>query len=367
MPFINDEWLFLLQNLTASPGYDLYKIMSNPSLDIIIPVWNNPAETRSCLVSVMDSINIARLIIVNNGCDRPTELMLEEFSDHLGDRAIYMTMERNIGFIPAVNIALDRSDADWALLLRPTETLSNECVQQILATTQKEQAGIIIPYSPAEHSLAPNILKESCPCIETSSLGFSTLALSKKMREKISVFDEEMDGGQFCLSDYCQRANENNFRAYLLPGIKTKGLPLTKFGSLERRQKMTEAALKTFTNRWGLKKHFAIYLPKETAPENLSETLALLLDAARRGHRFEIFLHRKQYLLAKEQRATCLHTGITLHQLSALTPHRTLKRSVEKLKATNPEIQTVSPVDGIPFPGFSSTISTDLLTRLARD
>jgi glycosyltransferase involved in cell wall biosynthesis len=341
--------------------------MSNPSLDIIIPVWNSPAETRSCIVSVLDSIKIARLIIVNNGCDRSTELMLEEFSDLLGDRAIYMTMKRNIGFVPAANMALNRSDADWALLLRPTETLTNSCVQQILATTKNEQAGIIIPLSQSEHSLAPNILKESCSYIETSDLGFSTIALSKKMREKISVFDEEMDGGQFCLSDYCQRANADNFRAYLLPGVKIKGFPFTQFGSLERRHKMTEAALKTFTNRWGVKSHVAVYLPKEAAEENLSGTLSVLLDAARRGHRFDFFLHRKQYLLAKEKRATCLHTGIRLHQLSVLTPLRALARSMEKLKAANPEIQTVSAIDGIPFPGFSSTISTNLLARLARD
>ncbi|MGE3549028.1 MAG: glycosyltransferase family 2 protein, partial [Geobacter sp.] len=60
--------------------------MTTPTIDIIIPVWNQPFETRACLVSILNTADSARLIIINNGCDRDTELLLEEFCEPLGNR-----------------------------------------------------------------------------------------------------------------------------------------------------------------------------------------------------------------------------------------------------------------------------------------
>ena len=347
------------------PTLSVSPFMTTPTLDIIVPAWNNPTATRACLVSILDCTATARMIIINNGCDRTTELMLEEFCDHLGDRALYMTMERNIGFVPAINRALRRSDADWALIIRPTATLSPACLEQVMATTAQEGVGIITPHCPVDAPLPAKRLKIGCSGIETCDISFSALALSREMRDKIGLFDEELDGGPWCLRDYRHRADAHGFNTCLLPTVTVTNEPVTVFGSLERRRKQEESAIATFRRRWGIQQQVAVYLPKETDEQKLNEILEQLLAAARRGHRLELFLHRRQYIFALQKGAACLHSGLTLHKLTLLTPLKSLTRGMERLKADNPQLQIVCGLDGIPFPGYDTALPATTLIQLA--
>jgi hypothetical protein len=339
--------------------------MTSPTIDIILPVWNSPTETRACLVSILDSTTTARLIIINNGCDRDTELMLELFCDHLGERVIYMTMERNIGFVPAINRALIRSDAEWALIIRPTGSLTRHCLQQILTTATKAQAGIITPHCPSEQLLPQQLVNTTCPCIESCVLNFSALALSRKMREVIGHFDEELDGGTWCLRDYRHRAHAHTFKTYLLPTTVFISTPATIFGSDARRSRVDELAITVFRQRWGEQHHFSVYLPKEADAQTTQSILELLVAGARHGHCFELFLHRPQYAAALQLNALCFHSGITLHRLSILTPYRSLARGMKRLMAHNSKIQPVCGLDGIPFPGYDTALPATTLVQLA--
>jgi len=340
--------------------------MTTPTLDIIIPVWNSPTETRGCLASILESTESARLIIINNGCDRATELMLEEFCDHLGERALYMTMERNIGFVPAANRALKRSEADWALIVQPTTSLNPQCIQQVLHTTSKEKAGIITPRCPADIKLPARLLKSSCPALETCDISFSAIAISKILRETIGYFDEGLDGGPWCLHDYRYRSDANDFRTYLVLTAAVEGKSARLLGSTERRRKLDEAAVTTCRERWGTRQHLAVYLPRETDDEKLNEALELLLAAARHGHIFEFFLHRKQYNSALKHGAACLHSGITLHKLSVMLPLRSLARGMSILMSSDPRLLAVCGLDGIPFPGYETALPQTKLGQLAR-
>ena len=93
--------------------------MISPTIDILVPVWNNPFETRACLAAILAHSSGARLIIVDNGSSRETELMLEEFSEPLGDRGLFIKSERNIGLVAAINLGLARSDSDYTVIVRP--------------------------------------------------------------------------------------------------------------------------------------------------------------------------------------------------------------------------------------------------------
>lgn len=338
---------------------------TTPSLDIIIPVWNSPAETRACLVSILESSTTARLVIVNNGCDRTTELMLEEFSDHLADRAIYMTMERNIGFVPAVNRALLRSDADWALIVRPTGMVTAACIEQLMTATQREQAGMLTPHCTADFTVHPQFVKGGCISIETAEISFSVLALSRAMRERIGLFDEELDGGAWCLRDYRHRSHTHGFRCYLAPQVSFTGGQSTVFGSEERRRKQGERAVAVFHDRWGKQQQLAVYLPRSADERSLADTLQLLLAAARRGHRFVLFLHRRHHRTALQHGAACLHSGIVLHRLGMLAPQRDLVRELERQRKRAPGLQLACALDGVSVPGSGAIAPAGILHHLA--
>jgi hypothetical protein len=339
---------------------------TTPSLDIIIPVWNSPAETRACLVSILESSATARLIIVNNGCDRVTELMLEEFSDHLADRAIYMTMERNIGFVPAVNRALLRSDADWALIVRPTGMVTAACIDQILAATQREQSGMVTPHCSADFTVHPQFLKNGCASIETAEISFSALALSRLMREQIGLFDEELDGGVWCLRDYRHRSHARGFRCHLVPHVSFAGGQGAVFGSEERRRMQRESAVETFRARWGEQQQLAVYLPRSADERSLSDTLQLLLNAARHGHRFMLYLHRRHHRTALQLGAACLHSGVILHRLATLAPQRDLVRELERQRKQIPGLQLACALGGVSVPGSGAAAPAGILHQLAK-
>src|SRR5512140_3475500 len=98
--------------------------MEIPGTDIIIPVWNRPAETRACLVSLVQHSSDSRFILLNNGCDRETECILEEFAEALDDRALLIGSGVNLGFVRAVNRGLARAEAAFAAVVRTSSVVS---------------------------------------------------------------------------------------------------------------------------------------------------------------------------------------------------------------------------------------------------
>ena len=334
---------------------------TSPTFDIIVPAWNDPAKTRACIVSILDSAPDRRLILINNGCDHATEQVLVEFCEHLGEQALYLAMGRAIGFVPAVNLALARSDADWALLVRPGATLTPDCFQQISEAALRPETGIITPHCPVEYQL-PTTFKKEIGCIESCAISFSALALSRIMRKSIGLFDEGLDGASWCLRDYRHRADAHGFQTCLLPNATVHADPVTVFGSQERRRELQETAAATFHKRWGTQQQAALYLTKDTDDAALADTLARLLAAARHGHRFDLFLHGRQHAIALKSGADRLHSGITLHKLPLLGPMKSLARQLERLKQTHSHLTVLHDFSEFPLSGHDSTTS---LTQLA--
>lgn len=331
--------------------------MTTPSVDIIIPVWNHPFETRACLVSILTTTDDnARLIIINNGCNRDTELLLEEFCDPLGERVLYMTMERNIGFVPAVNRGLARSTADWAMIVRPNGTLGEGCLQKLLQLTANEQAGIISPLCTTETPLPNHLSSTCCSHLETCQLSFAGLLLSRTMRDEIGGLDESLDGGVWCLRDYQQRSASRGYRTFLVPGAVVHSGPAMIYGSLERRREREQLSQHICHSRWGTPRRYAVYFPKQTDSALLNDALAAILVRARHGDRFTLFLHHRQFRLASQLGYRCLHTAVELVCLARIGAIRDLRNRLARLVALDPLVSVVKGVDGMPVPGYDGAL-----------
>lgn len=340
--------------------------MPTPSLDIVLPVWNSPADTRACLVSLLPCLSAGiRLILINNGCDRETERMLEEFSDPLGSQVIYMTMGRNIGFIPALNHGLSRSDADWALTLRTSTTLQGGCGTWFESGAANGQAGILTPFFPALHHPEPRLDNRQISSLEACEISFDLIALSRRMRDTIGLFDEHLDGGTWCLRDYRQRAQAHGFLTCLVTGLPLRTGPTTIFGSEERRRKQEELSARLYAERWGIQRHVALYLPPESTPEQLTAICTPVFEAARLGHSFDLFLHRHQYQAAAEQGLLHRHVAVRFTRLPLLAPLRSLAKQMAGLKMKHPDLLTVKGVDGTVFPGYDRSLPPATIADLA--
>jgi hypothetical protein len=226
--------------------------MTTPPIDIIVPVWNSPFETRACLSAILGHSPEARLIIVDNGSSRETELMLEEFSEPLGERGLFIKSERNIGLVPAINRGLARSDGAFAVILRPHVLVTNGWLEALTDVAGDSRVGIVSPVfsgSGASPLCAVNNRRD-CSSLDTFTVSFSALLLKNEMRMQTGFFDEGMDNGEWCLTDYVRRAWSKGYRTCATSRSLLVCGQEAVFGSEERRQGQTRASREHYLGQW---------------------------------------------------------------------------------------------------------------------
>lgn len=87
-----------------------------PDLDIVVPVYANLELASRCLQSVVDAgLANSRLLIVDDGAAPKLADWLAEFADR--HKAELLTHKSNLGFVQAVNTALDHAKGRDVLLL----------------------------------------------------------------------------------------------------------------------------------------------------------------------------------------------------------------------------------------------------------
>ncbi len=113
-----------------------------PELSIIVVSYNTRDMTLACLRSVYAETNRTsfELIVVDNAShDGSAEAIAEEF----GGRIELVRSKENIGFAAANNLAAQRAQGTWLLLLNPDTVVLDGAIEKLLTFAQsKPQAGI---------------------------------------------------------------------------------------------------------------------------------------------------------------------------------------------------------------------------------
>lgn len=333
--------------------------MQTPSVDIIVPVWNSPFETRACLASVLEHSPEARLVVIDNGSSRETELMLEEFSEPLGEKGLFIKSERNLGMVPAINIGLAGSDGDHAVILRPHVRVTRGWLNGLLDAMPR--AGIVSPLFSGSGAPDLPLPAAGSPLMETFDASFCALALKKEARRELGGFDEGLDGGAWCLRDYVRRAWSKGFHTCLTSRSLVVCGEETVFGSDERRRQQSRLGSESYRERWGIGRHYAVYFGRDIAAASLGDSMETIVEGARQGHRFTLLLHYRQAADFRSLGWSFLHTAIELLRLSALMPQRDLLRRVKALRAATPDIVPVRGAQGSDFPGAEAALPFDEL------
>lgn len=327
--------------------------MIDPTVDIIVPVWNSPVETRACLAAILTHSPQARLIIVASGSSRETELMLEEFSEPLADRALYIISDRNVGLVPAINMGLARSDSDFAIIVRPQVQVAPGWLAGLL---EAAGAGIGTPlFSGSGAPLLPPVAK-GCTLMETCGVSFLALALKGEMHMLLGGFDEGLDSGEWCLRDYMQRARNRGYRTCVTTRTSLSCQPAPVFGSSERLRGMAGSSERICLQRWGVTRHYCLHFGGNAEAAALAGEMETILEGARQGHRFDLLLHRRQFADFRRLGWNGLHTGIELTRLSILAPQRDLLKKVTALRTEFPEMLLVNGSQDAAWPENSVAI-----------
>lgn len=335
--------------------------MNSPTIDILVPVWNNLFETRACLAAILTHSPKARLIIVDNGSSRETELMLEEFSESLGDQGLFIKSERNIGLVAAINFGLARSDSDYTVIVRPHVTVQEGWLDTLVGVAETTGAGIVSPlFSGPEAPALPQPV-QGCTAMESCTVSFDTLLVRTEMRMVAGAFDEHLDGHEWCLKEYVRRVASYGYRTCITGSLRLPCAGGQQFGSVQRRTEMVQNSRSVYLSRWGITCHYCVYFGPEADAGSLADTVSAVLDGARQGHLFTLLLHRRQFSVFRKMGWNGLHAGIELQRLSIPFPVRDLQRKIAALQAATPELIAVSGCSGVVLPGVDTAISPDEL------
>lgn len=292
--------------------------MTQYPLDIILPVWNRPVEVRAALASFSTDTPMSRLVLVNNGSDRETERILDEFAEALDDRVILISTERNVGTVAALNLGLTKSTAPFSLIATPFTRLTPGWFDPVLSIFESypESGAVVLREKSGSRSSAE---------IEADSGSFVSMVIKKSLYDVSGCFDEHMDGGEWALRDYARRALCSGYRTYSLPSGALKLTALTEFGSVARRLEREQLAKHLYCDRWGEPLSYVIVCSESLFGVERDMLKESLLDSARQGNRIAVAAENRIGKLLAGEGFSTLHENISFETLPKLFSSRALK------------------------------------------
>ncbi len=334
-------------------------------IDIIVPVWNNPVATRDCLVSLINHSPDSRIILVDNGSDRETEKLLEEFAEILDHRALLMRTDLNEGVIRAVNRGLARAEADYILVVRNTSLVTEGWLDPLLEFAHsRPEAGIMVPrLIRCDDRKVRSGKRRPAGEMEVSHGSLAALFIRKETYDTVGGLDEEMDGGLWCLKDYSRRAYRQGFLTFAVAGGTVYFSDEAPLGSAARREEALRRSITRFTEQWGEERPFCVYIPKDADLGILRQKLEVMLKGARQGHRFTVITHPALYRETVRTGCDRLHGNITIEPLPLLFSGGGVRKAFERQKEATPGVRAVTGIDGLPFPGVDEIITFAELER----
>lgn len=312
-------------------------------VDIVIPVWNRPVETRASLAALVDQSPDARIIMVNYGSERETERILEEFADALDDRAILVSTERNVGRVAALNHGIGLATARVVLIVHDGLAVDSIWLDPLLALmSERPDIGLALPVLNKQISATVTIPYQE---VEHGSLGL--MAIRRELFSLVGGFDEHMDGGIWCLRDYSRRAERAGYRTIAVASCRTKIEEPQLLGSVTRREDRVRQGEQLYQQRWGIQRHFCFALVGPDTGIQSHSVLQSLLTAARQGDRITLLADKLNYRQLTGDGFGALHAGISIESLPVLFTLRGLRKRLTLLGKDSPEMLFVNAAHGL--------------------
>ncbi|WP_223912146.1 glycosyltransferase family 2 protein [Geobacter sp. AOG1] len=341
--------------------------MNSHSIDIIVPVWNRPVETRDCLVTLMEHTPGARLILVDNGSDRETERLLQEFAEILDDRALLLRNDVNQGYIRAVNRGLARAEADISIVVRNTSRVTAGWLEPLVAFAERHpEAGVVTPHLIQDNGGRSGAHRqEPAAPHEVSHGNLAVMLVKKELFERIGGLSEEMDGGVWCLKDYSRRAFAAGSLTWSVPASVVLYRDEILFGSEVRRAEALQRSMTLYRQKWGEELAYCLHFPQGADLNVVEQKFPVILTGARQGCQFHLLVRLQLYRAMQQAGFVDRHDNIRVHCLPRIMPERGASKVLAALTAEHSTLTAVTGIDGIPFPGAADAIPfADLARRV---
>lgn len=321
-------------------GFD----MNLSPVDIIVPVWNKPEKTRICLAELVKHTPEARFIIIDNASERETEILVHEFAEALGERALLFRNEKVRETVAVVNTGLAKAEAPVVVVVDNTTVVGKGWLDAMLDTVSKRpDVGLAVPDIVLKKGGFPGGKKaSSVRPIEVCHGSFAALLVRKSLYDRIGGFDEGMDGGYWCLKDYSRRAWKEGFVSVNVAGITVFHEEVVLLGSPARREEKVKESVAKFISRWGEEQSFCVDMSAQIDPDNIKRQFEIMLDGARCGCSFTVVAHHKTYRVIVREGYDQLHKNIAVERTPFIFSSGSIERVFSRLRKKSPNTRLIS-------------------------
>lgn len=236
--------------------------------DIIIPIYNSPEWVKMCVYALYKNTPkeyIGKVILMNDNSDELTCNCIENLSKKYEKIEVYKN-EKNLGFIKNVNKGMDKTTADYILLLNTDCLVSQNTIPKLIShMEQNKKIGLICPISSNAANLSYDI-PENYSYMQVNKLFYKNfkgmnfdactvvgncLMISRKCMEKTGYLDEIYGMGYGDETDYQFKAHKQGFEAKVAIDTYVYHKSEVSFGTSPEKQKRLERNRKIFFDRWG--------------------------------------------------------------------------------------------------------------------
>jgi hypothetical protein len=333
--------------------------MNNCEIDVIVPVWNKPVDTRNCLANLVRYSPGARFIMMDNGSDWETEAILHEFAEILNERALLLRSDSTLDYVRVVNRGLSRAEAPASVVVKSTTIVNEGWLQPILESIAvRPDIGVVVPNlikNEDRTAVGKKVMVK--PPIEISHGSFDALLVTRSLYERIGGFDEGLDGRVWCLKDYSRRAWREGFLTVSIAGAPVFYKEEILLGSSTRREETVQKSVSAFTERWGEERAYCVEMSKEACSEDVGGKFAIMLDKARLGHNFTVLAHPKAYRVIVKCGYHLMHKNIVVKRLPAFFAKHAADKHVSRLRENTPHVRILADTEDMFFPGMGEGVS----------
>ena len=236
--------------------------------DVIIPIYNSPEWVNLCVYALYKNTPeecLGKVILMNDNSDELTENCIENLKRKYDKIEVYKN-EQNLGFIKNVNRGMDKTEADYILLLNTDCMLSKNTIPKLIDHMEKnKKIGLICPISSNAANLSYDI-PENYSYMQVDELFYKNfkgmnfdactvvgncLMISRECMEKTGYLDEVYGMGYGDETDYQFKAHAQGFEAKVAIDTYVFHKSEVSFGTSPEKQKKIDHNRQIFFDRWG--------------------------------------------------------------------------------------------------------------------
>ena len=236
--------------------------------DIIIPIYNSPEWVKMCVYALYKNTPdeyIGKVILMNDNSDELTCNCIRNLEKKYPKIEVYKN-ENNLGFIKNVNRGMDKTTAEYILLLNTDCLVSKNTIPKLIDHMQKnKKIGLICPISSNAANLSYDI-PEHYSYMQVNDLFYENfkgmnfdactvvgncLMISRECMQKTGYLDEIYGMGYGDETDYQFKAHEQGFEAKVAIDTYVYHKSEVSFGTSPEKQKRLDHNRAIFFERWG--------------------------------------------------------------------------------------------------------------------